>query len=84
MATPKKRDPRGGTSTSNFGVGKRENHDASGFYGRFRAPTVSTDDTVVPPMPVAEPLICGDARHMDAVADGAPGRSVKDHLQRQH
>src|SRR6478672_6027373 len=24
MATPKKRDPRGGTSTANFGVGKRE------------------------------------------------------------
>lgn len=59
------------TTTSNFGVGARENHDASGFYERFRPPVLSTDDTVLPPKPVAEPFCCGDARHMDSVADGS-------------
>ena len=59
------------TSTSNFGVGARENHDASGFYGRFRGPEVSTDATVRPPGAISEPFVCGDARHMDSVPDGA-------------
>jgi len=58
------------TSTSNFGAGARENHDASAFYARFRTPELSADDTVAAPAPVAEPFVCGDARHMDAVADG--------------
>jgi site-specific DNA-methyltransferase (adenine-specific) len=64
-------EPRRGTTTSNFGVGRRENHDATGFYDRFRAPDVSTDNTVLPPEPVAEPLVCGDARSMDSVKDGS-------------
>ena len=34
------------TTTSNFGVGARESHDATRFYERFRAPELSTDDTV--------------------------------------
>lgn len=59
------------TSTSNFGVGRREGHDASGFYSRFRAPELSTDDTVAPPTPVDEPFVCGDARSMDTVADNS-------------
>ena len=59
------------TSTSNFGVGGRENHDASAFYDRFRPPTLSADDRVLVPAPVAEPVVHGDARRMDAVADGA-------------
>lgn len=37
---------RPGTSTSNFGVGKRENHDSSAFYERFGAPTISADDAI--------------------------------------
>ncbi len=41
--TPAKRSA---TSTSNFGVGRRENHDSSGFYERFAAPEISRDDTV--------------------------------------
>ena len=61
--------PRRRTETSNFGVGGRENHDASRFYGRFRAPQVSTDDTVAAPRPIVEPFVHGDARHMDAVED---------------
>jgi site-specific DNA-methyltransferase (adenine-specific) len=58
-----------GTSTSPFGVGRREAHDASGFYARFRPPDISTDDAVVAfdPDPA---LVCGDARHMDDLKDG--------------
>ncbi len=59
------------TETSNFGVGGRESHDASGFYDRFRAPETSDDDTVLDPVPVEEPFVCGDSRHMDAVTDGS-------------
>ena len=58
-----------GTSTSPFGVGKREGHDAREFYARFRPPEISADDTVVAFDP--EPaLVCGDARHMDDLKDG--------------
>jgi DNA modification methylase len=62
---------RRSTTTSNFGVSKRESHDASGFYGRFASPQLSDDDTVLPPAPVVESCIHGDSRHMDAVADGS-------------
>lgn len=34
------------TSTSTFGVSRRENHDSSDFYARFAAPALSTDDIV--------------------------------------
>lgn len=34
------------TRTSNFGVSKRENHDASAFYARFTTPTLSDSDVV--------------------------------------
>jgi DNA modification methylase len=61
----------GRTTTSNFGVSRRESHDASGFYGRFEAPVVSDDDAVLPATPVAEPFVCGDARQMDTIADGS-------------
>jgi site-specific DNA-methyltransferase (adenine-specific) len=71
MATPKKRAPRGGTSTSNFGVGKRESHDASAFYERFEAPSVSGDDDVPAPYEILEPFAEGDARHMDSVLDNS-------------
>src|SRR6476620_8185653 len=59
------------TSTSSFGVGRRESHDASGFYRRFHPPVVSNADDVLPPKPVAEPFVCGDARAMPEVADGS-------------
>ena len=59
------------TSTSNFGVGRRESHDASGFYQRFRSPHLSADETVLAPTPVVEPFVCGDARSMDAIDDGS-------------
>ena len=59
------------TTTSNFGVGARESHDSTPFYERFRAPQLSDDDTVLPPVPVEEPFVHGDARRMDRVADGS-------------
>jgi modification methylase len=75
MATPKKRGPKGGTksgtATSNFGVGKRESHDASAFYERFEAPELSGDDDVPPVYEISEPFVEGDARHMDAVRDNS-------------
>jgi site-specific DNA-methyltransferase (adenine-specific) len=59
------------TSTSNFGVGRRESHDATVFYDRFRPPELSDDEHVLAPQPVVEPFVRGDARSMDAVADGS-------------
>jgi DNA modification methylase len=64
------REPRG-TATSNFGVSRRENHDASGFYGRFTPPELSDGATVLAPDPVSEPFVCGDARSMHSVKDGS-------------
>jgi site-specific DNA-methyltransferase (adenine-specific) len=58
------------TTTSSFGVGRREGHDASAFYARFVAPEISDDDTVK----VAElerPLIVGDARDMRELPDNS-------------
>ena len=62
---------RRSTTTSNFGVGARESHDATPFYDRFRPPTLSKDEAVLPPEPVAEPFVLGDARTMDRIADGS-------------
>ena len=52
-------------------MGARENHDSTPFYDRFRSPELSDDQQVLPPTPVAEPFVQGDARHMDLVADGS-------------
>jgi site-specific DNA-methyltransferase (adenine-specific) len=62
--------PRRSTSTSAFGVSKRENHDASGFYRRFAAPELSADATVYPHKAL-DKLILGDARHMAEVPDAS-------------
>ena len=66
MSTSDRR--RQGTSTSNFGVGRREGHDASAFYARFPVPEISSDDDVVSPSCV-DKLWEGDARDMDAYGD---------------
>ena len=70
MSTSDRR--KGGTSTSNFGVGRREGHDASAFYARFPAPEISSQDDVVSPSRV-DTLWEGDARDMDAYGDIADG-----------
>jgi len=59
-----------GTSTSNFGVSKRESHDASAFYARFSPPEVSDDQTVNSPGLVNR-IVVGDARAMTDVADNS-------------
>ncbi|MCU1359300.1 MAG: putative modification methylase [Ilumatobacteraceae bacterium] len=59
-----------GTSTSNFGVSKRENHDASAFYARFAAPSISLDDTIAPAGDV-DRIVVGDARMMTEVASNS-------------
>jgi DNA modification methylase len=66
---PETRVPRG-TSTSNFGVSKRENHDASAFYARFSAPEVSEDETIAAPTAI-DRIVVGDARDMRDVADNS-------------
>ncbi len=87
-------DQRRRTSTSNFGVGRRESHDATAFYDRFRPPDLSDDDRVAAPRPVPEPFVCGDARSMDAVDDASvalvvtsppyfAGKQYEEELQRE-
>ncbi len=55
---------RQGTSTSKFGVSRREGHDSSAFYERFPVPEISEDEEVSPPSCVDQ-LWVGDARKMD-------------------
>lgn len=64
------RPKRQRTATSNFGVGKRENHDASGFYERFGAPQLSSDDTITP-APSVDDIWVHDARQMPELPDGS-------------
>jgi DNA modification methylase len=54
----------GGTSTSNFGVGRREGHDSTGFYKRFHAPEISDDETVALAPDLGDGCFVGDARRM--------------------
>jgi site-specific DNA-methyltransferase (adenine-specific) len=61
---------RSATSTSNFGVGRRESHVSDAFYARFEAPELSADERVVPHA-AGVTCVCGDARHMSAVADNS-------------
>jgi site-specific DNA-methyltransferase (adenine-specific) len=61
---------RRGTSTSNFGVSKRENHDATAFYDRFTAPDLSTESEVEPRKGI-DKIFVGDARHMTEVDDSS-------------
>src|SRR5438552_6194750 len=80
VAHPEPQDPaqdptrvgrRRPTATSNFGAGRRESHDATAFYERFEAPTLSGDDAVVEPYAIDEPFVHGDARHMETIRDGS-------------
>jgi DNA modification methylase len=59
---------RRSTATSNFGVGKREGHDASAFYARFVPPALSDDNHVSPPKARNE-IWVGDSRDMDTFGD---------------
>jgi site-specific DNA-methyltransferase (adenine-specific) len=56
------------TTTSAFGVSRRENHDATEFYERFAVPELSADSSLAEPT-VVDQIVCGDARSMDRIAD---------------
>jgi DNA modification methylase len=58
------------TSTSAFGVSRRESHDAARFYKRFAPPEIS-DDEALSPHKAVDKLIVGDSRRMDEVADAS-------------
>lgn len=62
-------DARQPTSTSAFGVSRRESHDASAFYSRFTPPTLSDDDMVNPAPDLADPCLVGDSRDMHHLPD---------------
>ena len=67
-----------GTTTSSFGVGRRENHDASGFYDRFPVPVISGDVAINQPS-CLDRLWVGDSRAMDDhgdIADASVGLVV--------
>lgn len=51
------------TSTSSFGVSRRENHDASGFYARFVPPIVDRSTDVYGSFAIEEPLRVCDIRN---------------------
>jgi site-specific DNA-methyltransferase (adenine-specific) len=59
------------TSTTTFGVGRRENHDASAFYDRFTPPTLSDDDVVVRAPDLGDGCLNGDARDMHQLPDAS-------------
>lgn len=71
-AGPPRRARRRATATSDFGVGKRESHDASAFYARFEPPVVADDATVsVNPPGVLDRVYHADARSMTELADNS-------------
>jgi DNA modification methylase len=59
------------TSTSNFGVSRREAHDASAFYARFEQPEISDDAEISSPRQLCDSFFTGDARHMADIDDGS-------------
>lgn len=64
-----------GTRTSNFGVSKRESHDASPFYERFTPPDVSESDDVhdwsAGPRSVLDRIFVGSSDSMTKVPDNS-------------
>lgn len=71
----KDKDPnarRRPTSTSSFGVSRRESHDSSAFYERFTAPEISNDDLIaVNPPEALNQIHLADARHMPELLDAS-------------
>ena len=59
------------TSTSAFGVSRREGHDASAFYARFSPPALSNDETVNPLPDLGDGCLGGDSRAMHHIPDSS-------------
>lgn len=68
MSTTARR--RQSTSTSSFGVSRREGHDASAFYDRFPVPEIS-EDNAISPHACLDRLWVGDARQLDTIGEVA-------------
>jgi site-specific DNA-methyltransferase (adenine-specific) len=66
----RKEPARRGTSTSNFGVSRRESHDASAFYDRFTSPDLTSDSDVSPRKDIDD-IFVGDARSMEKIDDAS-------------
>lgn len=60
---------RSSTSTSKFGVSRRENHDASEFYSRFSPPKQSDDSQVFRGSREVSEIFLDDARSMENIPD---------------
>ena len=60
-----------GTKTSNFGVSRRENHDSRPFYGRFKAPVLSSADQIhdwsAGPSKVLDRIFVGNSDRMKQI-----------------
>jgi site-specific DNA-methyltransferase (adenine-specific) len=61
---------RSPTSTSRFGVGRRESHDSTDFYARFTPPVLADDKLLRKPSRLDE-ILEGDARRMAEVDDAS-------------
>ncbi len=61
---------RKSTSTSNFGVSKRESHDSSSFYNRFSPPQISRDSQIIPCKPT-DVIKCRDSRDLSFIPDNS-------------
>jgi site-specific DNA-methyltransferase (adenine-specific) len=61
---------RKSTTTSNFGVSKRESHDSSDFYARFTQPVLDGSTDIAPEKAVDE-IFQGNATSMTKVADNS-------------
>ena len=59
------------TATSNFGVSRRENHDATAFYARFVTPELSDDDDVSREPRAIDAIFEKSATRMDEVPDAS-------------
>jgi modification methylase len=66
MARPR----RHGTSTSSFGVSRREGHDSSAFYERFTAPALTPDAGLSERRDIDD-VFCHDARSMPELDDSS-------------
>ena len=63
---------RESTHTSNFGVSRRENHDASAFYARFTPPQLTIEEQISPePARAIDRIFTGDAREMAEIEDAS-------------
>ncbi len=62
---------RRATRTSAFGVGRRESHDASGFYARFTQPEITNNATIHRVPDLGDGCLIGDSRHMTALPDSS-------------